>query len=477
MKKRHLVEVSIAALAMVGLFPATASPTAHRDWTRIDLGAITQPAPVAGRFVLYAHHGSALEVVALNARDGSTAWTAPASASAVTAGVAAALAVRAGMVFYLQPSPGSLGTARVAARAVSSGRIVWQSPAGTFVTWPEICPDEQTAVCVDGVLPSYGWGELRLSAADGGAMGLVTMGTATSSGRELGPGLFDSGTRSPETLVATAHGRVAWQLPLSEIFTLPRASSDGGWDFDRYERSGLFVGSVGIEPTIARGKATVELDVSMTAGFSIDTGQVAWRTAGFYACGQPLPCPGRALAAYSSPGDSTGSGSVALRLVERGSATFSISKGAPRISRDASISIEGFNPATGATTWSFNAGRNTGLISEAVVPARVDEDSIAIRNDEGRLVALNLRTGATRHISSTAHAWCQQTIRYHLTNTGYYGRTSGLFVGQDAVYPCTPDRHRIAQPAHAPALLRRIGATTNGMTAWTDSDAVHAEST
>jgi len=465
-----------AALAVTAVSPAAGSSAAGHAWTRTGLGAVTQPAPVAGRFVLYAHRGTALEVVALNARDGSTAWTAPASASDVTAGVPAMLAVRAGTVFYLQTSPGAFGTARVVARAATSGKLVWQSPAGRFVTWPEICPDEPTAVCVDGALPSFGWGELRFSAANGGAMGLVTIGTASNPGRELGQGLFDPGTRSPETILATARGRVAWRLPLSRIFTLPHASSDGGWNFDRYEGQRLFVGSVGTEPTIVGGKATVHLDATMTAGFRIDTGQVAWRTAGLYSCGQPLPCPGRPHTGYSSPGEPAGSGRpVGLRLIEHGSATFSINGGTPAISPGATVSIEGFDPATGGTTWSFDAGRNTGLISELLVPARIDEDSIAIRTAAGRLVALDLRTGSTRPISSSTHAWCERSIQYHLTNTGYFGGRSGLYIGQDALYPCTPDGSRVALPTAVPALVGHIGAVTEAVTAWTDTNAVHGE--
>jgi hypothetical protein len=88
-----------------------------KAWSHTDLGAITQPAPVGGRFVFYAQRNRSLDVIALNALDGSLTWRAPATASDVTAGVAAALAVRSGVVFYLEPAgASSSGIAQVVAR-------------------------------------------------------------------------------------------------------------------------------------------------------------------------------------------------------------------------------------------------------------------------------------------------------------------------------------------------------------------------
>ena len=79
---------------------------AATGWTRTDVGAITQPAPVSGNFLFYAQHGGSLAVIALNARSGKTAWRAAASPSNVTAGVSATLAVDSGKVFYVAPASG-----------------------------------------------------------------------------------------------------------------------------------------------------------------------------------------------------------------------------------------------------------------------------------------------------------------------------------------------------------------------------------
>ncbi len=462
-------------VVLVGVVPGTASPASGgHAWARTGLGAVTQPAPVGNRFVLYAHRAGSLDVVALNARDGSTAWTAVASPSSVTAGQPAMLAVRGLAVFYLGRAAGFVGAAQLVARNAASGSIVWRTPAGSFWSWPEICPDQPDAVCVTGLLPGVGSGELRFDAATGRPFAPVKVGAGSNPGRELGPDLFDPGLRKPDMLVATDGGHVAWRHALSEIFTLPRASSDGGWNFDRLTHLGLYLGSVGTTPKITGTQASVDFGSSMTAAFAVKDGRVAWRSRGFYACTE-LPCPGRAMAGYSDPSNASGSNpAVALRTVAKGSATFPTGGGTPHISGDASVTIQGFDPATGRTIWSFDAGRNTGLLGGQFFPARLDDDTIVLRDRSRRLVALNLRSGSHRAVSSSAAAWCERTLTYHLSNAAYYHGKSGMYVGQAGLFACTADGRRHNIPARIPALISEIGAKADGITAWTDTNAVRA---
>lgn len=433
---------------------------------------MSQPAPAGGKFVVYARQNDLLEVVALNANNGSTAWVAPASPSEVTPGVAAGLAVRAATVFYLENfGTPTYGRARLVARDAASGNVVWQSAVGSFETWPEICPDQTNAVCVNGKIGSVGWGQLRFSASTGQVMSVIQMGTEAYPGRELTPDLFDPGSRGPEQLLGVSRGKLNWRHNLSAIFTLPHASTDGGWDFDRYGRLDLFAGSVGQRPRIKHGKYFVRLSPRMTAGFSTATGKVKWRTPGLYSCGQPLPCPGRSEAGYSSA-STLSSPSVGIRILETGTLSGSMSGGTPKVSRDASATIQGFDPATGKTTWSFKAGRNAFLLADKGSAPEVGPTTVVLKKPAG-YVALDLRTGKTRGLAATSSAWCLRTMLYHLRHTVYYdGR--GEYVGQQGLYPCTLGTHRAAPPAKLPSLVRLIGASTGGMTAWTDAGAVRA---
>jgi hypothetical protein len=444
-----------------------------RGWTRTGLGAVSQPVSVDGRFVLYAHRAGSLQVVALNSGDGATKWLATASASGVTAGVSPALAVRRSAVFFLEPAPGSVGLARLVGRDVSAGRILWRSSPRGFTSWPAICPDQPTAICVTGPLQTHASAELRFDAASGRQLAQTTIGTA-AGGRELAPGLFDAGSRNPDVLLATNRGHVAWRRPLSAIFTLPNSSSDGGWNLDRLSRSARFVGSVAQHPRIVGPNAIVDLTQTMTAAFAISDGRVAWRHAGLYVC-TILPCHGGIEAPYTSPETVAAEGpSIGLREVMTGTASIPMSGAAPKFSSGASVTLQGFDPETGKTRWAFKAGFNGGLVSGQLIPARIDVDTIVLRDRAGRLVGLNLRTGSSRPVSPSRAGWCRKVITYQLSGSAYYGGKSGQYVGQSGLYPCTGTGRRLATPANVPALVGRIGASSAGIVAWTDTVAVHA---
>src|SRR5262249_17312504 len=100
---RVLVLLLCGTAALAACFAGSGrSAGTGTGWPRTNLDAVSQPAPVGGKFALYARQSDSLQVLALNASDGTTAWVAPASPGDVTPGVPVELAVRAGTVFYLE---------------------------------------------------------------------------------------------------------------------------------------------------------------------------------------------------------------------------------------------------------------------------------------------------------------------------------------------------------------------------------------
>src|SRR5439155_11498659 len=285
--------VVAASLMPVASSAARGGGTA-KGWTRSDLEPINQPAAVAGRFVFYAAAHGRVSVMALDARDGHTVWAKPASTGGNAPGQPPTLVVAGRVVVYLGRGAGA--AASLSAVDARSGKLLWRTRTAEFTSWPSICPDAADVVCITGV------GALLRFAAQTGEFLQAVQFAKTAAGREIGPGLFDPGQRKPEWLVGVQAATLAWREKLSTVFILPGASTDWGWNFDRYESLGLFVGTPGWGPTKRVGRTvTLDLSHSMTAGFRTASGATVWRDTGsMYVCNY-LPCPGQSDPSVSSP--------------------------------------------------------------------------------------------------------------------------------------------------------------------------------
>lgn len=253
------------------IFAMIAAPAAGAGWARRDLRPVTQPAPVGSVFVAYIAHGAGLEITALNAATGATVWSAPATTSIITPGVAPVPAIAGADVIFLARDDD--GDAVLTSADAQSGQLVWQTQPGFFADPPGICRDDAAAVCVSGSLSFLDDARpLRFDVATGRPKPAPRVGGSGS--RELGDGLFDTGARNPDRLVATRAGKVAWSRPLARIFPLSGATSDYGWNFERFERRGLFVGSVGAKPRKRHGQLVFTLSHTDVVGFRIADGVV-----------------------------------------------------------------------------------------------------------------------------------------------------------------------------------------------------------
>ena len=452
---------------------AQGAAAAGGGWMRSDLRPVTQPAPVAGRLVLYVAAGGGLRLIAVSARSGATFWTRAASTSAVAPGSPPALAVVGETVFYLSKEVGQV--ARLVAIAARSGRELWRSRPAEFSSSPSLCPGARSTICMSGALATKPEQTrlLRFDATNGTLLASPLLSN-DSGGREVGAGLYDPGERQPEVLLAIAGKKVSWRKPLAQIFTLPGISTDWGWNFDRLDGAGLFVGTPGWAGTpLSGGRLRFQLGRGMTAGFGVRDGAVAWRDRGsFYVCGF-LPCLGGARSGYNSP-EVTDSPGTEVGLLERSRGTITATRNSttPSLSADARTSLEGIDPKTGRTLWTFDAGRNVGLILQTLLPPQTGDHTIVLRDKQGHLVALDLATGTTRRLTTPVRAWCKALVTYKY-NVPYNGEI-GDHVGQYGLHPCNADGKRLAKPRSAPAFLGDLGARAGNLIVWSDTNALIA---
>jgi PQQ-like domain len=457
----------LAGLLLVSSAQADSGATRHR-WQRTDLTPVTQPVAADGAFVFYDASGRHLHLVALDARTGKTLWSRLASVSDVTPGQSVGLDRSGSRIIALLGMSTASRVAIVSAVEAHSGRIVWSSPPGTFNSTPSRCPDERTVVCVAGSLENgQAAGRLRFDLATGRE--LASVAVDGSGAREIGGGLLDPGLRKPDYLVAVDGARTAWRVPLAAIFGAG-SSTDYGWNFDRLVKPRLFIGSVGFTPLkVTKTFEIVDLAKQVNAGFRISDGSLVWRDRGAIFVCSLLPCPGQPTSDLSTPGRFVG-----LRLRMTGTLRATVTETLTP-SRDATATLEGFDPANGRTIWSFDAGHSIGVITQKPQPPQTGAARIALRGPSGKYVDLDLRTGARHAVARTAPAWCRGSITYSeaLPYRASGGRSSTTYVGEASLYPCNAAGSRTAIPAHVPSFVA-AGSTTNGVVAWSDTTGVYA---
>lgn len=360
-------------------------------WT-LDLPVVGQPIAVGGVAVVYVSDDEDLSLVGVDAATGRQLWSQPASPGAVVTGIQVEpTSVRgpgdARLVPYFRPT----GDGDLSAHLVVADPVTGEDRASTgplYISEPPQPCDDGTDVCVR-TFEGRSDSRIRLDLETGETD--TEPEPPSDSQRAIGSGgLTDLRVDGVEYLARVDGAEVLWQTPVAEAFGRGW-STNGGWSWVHYREEGLFVGSIGQYPEggLDPDVEVMEMDLAVDMIVALDaaTGAVVWSEQGAgVGCSFYLALP-VALAG----GDDVAPAPIRCRST----GTASVSMEDDPTFENVDVTLEGFDVATGETTWSVRAGNLPELVFEGGVSAVVDEGSVAFPID-GVPHAVDLRDGSTR---------------------------------------------------------------------------------
>jgi hypothetical protein len=458
----HAAPAPVAAAPVIPVIaspaPASSSPPPNdakvsaTGWDDTVVHPVTAPAVVGNRVVVYTADGGQLTIGAFDPITGATAWSLPASPSGQTAGEPFDVAHTADTVFYFKPGEDpTSGLVQVAAVDVATGKQKWVTTNSyVFADAPALCADK-TALCVSVYYSSSAAMSARIDISSGHVTPL-----GQGAGRTLGPaGLQDPGNRGPEYIerVNDATGAVIWKDDVAKLSKTP-LSSDAGWDWQLF--GDTYVGWLGNVQNPS--SKTINLSAMETIGVRASDGVLLWRHAGVYGCptdapfGNGQPYAVRCVLTGTAAADATGQ-----------SLTF----------KGLTVTVQGFNPRTGATLWSRYLGDSPAAIGSAgTQPVWLGADTFASTNPAGVTTTVNLRTGLVTKPAVGATGWCVQTdASYTITGVNDSDGSPTQWEAQGLVAPCTP-AGKPAPPTDG--TLAAVGVSLGGYFVWASKDGIHA---
>jgi len=257
------------------------------------------------------------------------------------------------------------------------------------------------------------------------------------------PGLYETSGRPSALVGVRTPGGTDWGQRVSALFGAGY-DPDYGWDFDRF--GAVEAGSVGRTPV---GGNTVALDTGKTVGVSSATGKRLWSDRGVFECFGVDGLPGPWL----------------CRLTGRATAT---SSGKITASADATLTLEGFDPVTGAIRWRVPTDHNAIAAMLRGDVAVADADRLLVRSPQGRERVVDLRSGTTSPPAPGQAFWCAHANFFKINPPLGIGAQR---VGSSRYGPCDAAEHAVrAVPSTSPPAIARAA----GMRVWASPSGLEA---
>jgi outer membrane protein assembly factor BamB len=403
-------------------------------WRNTELHPVGQPAAFDAVVVgIVSVDDDKLFIVGLDPANGGKLWQQPITPSSVAPGVAIRVKkVDGNRVAYFRPTGGSGRQAELVVADARTGRDLAKSSTGVFSSGPRACANG-TAVCVLSRVGDVSVREFRLEIATGRyRVNSERLPRGTRSISDAG--LLDLGDRPDNTLGLLRNGVLQWRTSISSAFP-SGFSTDNGWSWDLFADHRVIVGSVYGEPSIVDANRVWDLArTEATAGLSEATGEVLWRDRG-----SAFHCH---MANINYP----------VRCRESGVAISS--PDAPVSYKGLQVTVEGFDVATGMTTWSVPMGATMALTSARERPI-AGATQVIVDAPAGPVV-LDYATGKTHAPIPGATYWCMTSNNYTLAYP-YQTEDGPLYKRSGGELAAICDAHR--QPATAlPSTAATIAA-------------------
>ncbi|HJV09072.1 MAG TPA: hypothetical protein VJ653_05300, partial [Acidimicrobiales bacterium] len=351
--------------------------------------------------------------------------------------------------------------ARLVLATPETGADLYVSAPQYFYSHPGTCTDGKD-VCV-----AVGAGDRILSHrfVMGSAAPVPEAGGPPPDSRLVGDKLIDLGQRAPELLAGFDGGSIRWRSPLSRHFS-DGYSTDEGWIFELYPSEGLHVGSVG-HPSDRSGPVANVRDWSVveTAAIRAADGSSAWR-----APGTSFVCDARIQVRRKEADGSSHVWPVRCRF--RGTGRYERATGLATF-EGLDVTVEGFDVATGTTTWSVPLGPATVFMEDSRRPTAVTDVEVLVQGATGPVI-IDVSNGATRQPALGETFWCgtNHFFEYREGKKLRDGITLNEWRGGTILNRCGAE----GSPATAtPASIApSLGATVGGRTVVAEGDALVA---
>lgn len=427
------------------------APGLTEVWRVSSITPIGQPVTAGDAVVVYGTEGRDLYLYGVAVADGAVRWRQAASPSRVVSGIPVGPSVMDGRVAYFRPDPSAELAARLVVASAETGDDLLVSEPAHFTSHPRSC-DDGTDVCVTAVEGDGSTGSRRFSVEAGGRV--ADADATPPHARFVGDDLLDLGQRQPELLAGFAEGTVRWRSPLARHFP-DGFTTDEGWHFGLYRSAGLHVGSVGSADGEEPSVVVVDLGQSHTAAIDTATGSSAWQ-----APGTSFLCSSKVDLYRTVAEGRTELWPVRCRY--RGVARYDRVSGRPSYD-GLDVTMEGFDPATGRTTWSLPLGAAEAFMKEGYEAIAVGDTEVLVHGATGPLI-VDLADGSTRSPAKEETFWCGTNgfLQYRESRRFSDGRSSDRWRGGTLLSRCTAD----GSPTDATPrqLARSLGATVGGRT-------------